>query len=554
MSYISLYRKYRPRALSEVVGQDHITQTLKNAIKSNKISHAYLFSGPRGTGKTSVAKILAKSLNCKEGPAVIPCNGCSSCADIAAGNFVDVLEIDAASNRGIDEIRDLKEKIHFSPAQGRTKVYIIDEVHMLTAEAFNALLKTLEEPPAHVVFVLATTEPNRVPATILSRCQRFDFKRITLKDLMERLAEVAKAESIEIDSEALSMIAKHAQGSLRDGLGTLDQIASFTEKRVSTDDVVSLLGMSDVEALFEAADLMARGDVSAVFGFVDLLVDKGRDPRQFAKDLIEYLRALFVAKNSADAKDSLNVTAETFKRIEAQADSFSSVALIRLLDILSEAATQMRWEPDARLSLEMALVKMINIEEDISLDALVARIEALEAGSKGKGAGMEEPSPKELKKEAVTKAQAKEKAFPKDEGVSHSQRADEASGQDTDIERVKRAWHLILDEVLKESLPTHSLLLESAPTKLVKGRLTLNFNHRAAFHKDMIEREGNLNILTDSIEKIVGQKIKVECTIDENAPSFEELKAEEGADEEVLGKDNIIGMLMSDFGAEIEEG
>lgn len=568
MSYLSLYRKYRPLVLSEVVGQDHITQTLSNAIRLNKISHAYLFAGPRGTGKTSVAKILAKSLNCKDGPTQVPCGKCSACEGIAAGSFIDVLEIDAASNRGIDEIRDLKEKIHFSPAQGRTKVYIIDEVHMLTTEAFNALLKTLEEPPSHVVFILATTEPSRVLSTILSRCQRFDFKRIALNDLFARLSEVAKAESIKIDSEALSMIAKQAQGSLRDALGTLDQLASFTTKGIKTEDLIMLLGMSDSEALFEAADLISQASIAVVFGFVDGLVEQGKDPKQFTKDLIEHFRAIFIAKSSLKAAESLNVTSEALMRIKAQAEVFSTASLIRFLDIFSEAVASMRWETDGRLSLEMALVKAISVEQDPTYAGLISRLEALEASLKTPGlpgyieAKTAPVSQKVKEKEAAGQRQAfkargenRDESQPKENGLSEkedkSSLVDVQEGEIT-LARVKRVWPLVLEGVLKESLPAHALLLESAPTKLANATLTLSFNWRAGFHKDMVEREKNTKILTDALEKVLGQRIKVVCALEEG-PLGTSSGIEAYGAEEALGGENIIDMLAADLGAEIEE-
>ncbi len=598
MSHLSLYRKYRPQALSEVIGQDHITQTLKNAIRLNKISHAYLFAGPRGTGKTSVAKILAKSLNCKDGPTEEPCGDCDGCKEIASGTFVDVLEIDAASNRGIDEIRDLKEKIHFAPAKGKTKVYIIDEVHMLTTEAFNALLKTLEEPPSHVVFVLATTEPHRVLSTILSRCQRFDFKRITLSDLLGRLKEVAKSESIKIDSEAMTLIAKHAQGSLRDALGALDQLASFTDKKIKTEDVVTLLGMSDAASLIEAARIIGGGQIGEIFGFLDELTGGGKDPRQFTKDLIGHFRAVFAIKNAAKAKESLNLTEDIFEAVEGQTALFSNEALLRLLDILSEAAVQMRWEADGRLFLELALVKAMRVQDDRSELGLISRIEALEKRTNSEATlskavekshsqkakeeeGQVQTSaliePKEKREEPKARASSELKLEkgaaepPKAKEVSEKGRAsagakeavvdrrsasNASEGLDREGEfdqgRLKRVWPLVLGEVAKESLPTHVLLLECAPVSLAGGRLTLNFNWRAGFHKDMVERDKNLAILSDAFHRVSGSKVKVECTIDQGPP--EAPAAKEEASHEPLDGDHIIDMLMNDLGAEIEEG
>ena len=332
MAYISLYRKWRPQTFSEVVGQEHVTRTLSNAIEQNRISHAYLFSGPRGTGKTTVAKILAKALNCEKGPTPTPCNECDICIEITRGSAMDVLEIDAASNRGIDEIRDLREKVHFSPTKTKVKVYIIDEVHMLTPEAFNALLKTLEEPPLHVIFVLATTELHKVIPTIISRCQQFDFRRILISDVKGRLREIADAEKIEIDDPSLYLAAKNAQGSLRDAIGTLDQLASFTAGKVGLDDVIALLGAVDLELLFDLTDMILAKDASACIGFVDKLSESGRDIRQFTKELLEYLHRLLVIKNVEAPERIVDVGAENLHRMRKQAEQISPSALMRMTD------------------------------------------------------------------------------------------------------------------------------------------------------------------------------------------------------------------------------
>ncbi|MCK5082236.1 MAG: DNA polymerase III subunit gamma/tau, partial [Candidatus Omnitrophica bacterium] len=290
MSYIVLARKHRPQTFDEVVGQEHITDLLTKTIRSDRLTHAYLFCGPRGIGKTSCARILAKSLNCEKGPTLIPCGKCSACIEITKGTSFDVLEIDGASNRGIDEIRTLRENVKFAPSYGRYKIYIVDEVHMLTPEAFNALLKTLEEPPEHVKFIFATTAPNKIPATIISRCQRFDFKRISMNIIIDTLSKVSKKEKFKIDQEALYAIGKAAQGSLRDALSILDQLSALSEKGIVSSDVFSMLGLVETQFLFELTDALCEKNCSLCLQTLEKIIDKGKDIKQLSRDITEHFR------------------------------------------------------------------------------------------------------------------------------------------------------------------------------------------------------------------------------------------------------------------------
>lgn len=541
MAYKSLYRKWRPQVFEEVVGQRHIVTTLVNAIKQNRISHAYLFCGPRGTGKTSTAKILAKALNCANGPTPSPCDKCNSCLQIINGSSIDVLEIDAASNRGIDEIRDLREKVQFVPSQGRIKVYIIDEVHMLTTEAFNALLKMLEEPPSHVVFVLATTEPHKVLPTILSRCQRFDFRRILASDVAERLKQVACAESISIDAAAVALIAKHAHGSLRDALGVLEQISSFSGKHVKVDDVTALLGTIDIDSLFEIVDVIFEKDSSAVLYFVQRLVDSGRDLRQFVKDLIEHLRNLFIIQNTETYEEIIDVTKETLSRYQAQANHFQSFQIMRYIDILSAVYNNMRFGAEARLLLEMALIKIVRSEVDISLEGLLYRIEKLENKSAPQ-TGRETT--------AAYKTDVKEKKG------SKKKESPFLTEHSVDFQKIKRAWTVILEQIKKKKISTYALLLECKPTSVLDNSIFLEFNECSEFHKGEIEKPANMDLVKSAIKEIIGIEMDVVCLVSDGTKKdlIEKGVINPGPVEKeavVVGSDHLVKLVQDSFGAEI---
>ena len=333
-------------------GQQHVVRTLRNAVEQGKVHHAYLFVGSRGTGKTSMAKILARSLNCERGgPTVTPCGECESCVTIAAGTSIDVIEMDAASNRSVDDVRDLRERVAYAPAGGHWKVYILDEAHMLTKEAWNAFLKTLEEPPPNTVFVLATTEAHKVMATIADRCQRFDFQRPTLEQISEVLNRVAAAESIEIDDGAVAMIARSASGSFRDALGTLDQLVAFGGSQVELDAVLEMLGAADAELLFEAVDAVAAEDPKGVLLGVERMARSGRDPAQFARDLLAHLRHLLIAQTTGEVPTSFVVTATDAERLQAQAATVGAATLVRTIDELADALTAIREGDEARLAV-----------------------------------------------------------------------------------------------------------------------------------------------------------------------------------------------------------
>lgn len=386
MAYVALYRKWRPETFKDLVGQEHISRTLGNAITSGRIGHAYLFSGPRGTGKTSTAKIFARALNCEHGPTPDPCGQCEPCRKIGDGSSMDVFEIDAASNRGIDEIRDLRETVNFAPVDGRYKVYIIDEVHMLTTEAFNALLKTLEEPPAHVVFILATTEAHKVPATIQSRCQRYDFRRITAREIQGRMAHITAEMGIEAEEEALSMIALQADGGLRDALSILDQCASIAEGTVTAERVRRILGLVGHDWIYKLTAALAGKKTQEVLEILAELLREGQDLKQILVELSLHLRSLMIYQ-AAGTLDQLDLYEEKQEALEEQAKFFPADKLMQMIGRLHEALTELKWSPQPRITVEVALLSLCREEaagaaaqvQAVAAPADEARLAQLEA-------------------------------------------------------------------------------------------------------------------------------------------------------------------------------
>lgn len=378
MAYQALYRKWRPVTFSDVVGQGHITKTIQNQLESGKVSHAYLFCGTRGTGKTTVAKILARAVNCENPKDGSPCNECSVCRGILDGSILDVFEIDAASNNGVDNIREIIDDSKYMATEAKYRVYIIDEVHMLSSGAFNALLKTLEEPPEHVIFILATTEAHKVPQTILSRCQRFDFKRITPNDIIRRMREIAMGEGFTIEDDAYSLLAQLADGSMRDGLSILERCISESGSTVTYETVTTALGISGNTALFTLADAINEKDAGKIFEIVDGLVNDGKDLHNFINDLINHYRNLLVCKVTQNAENLLDCDNSEIVKLKAQAERTSFEKLSNAVSLLSSAKGDAKWAKEPRTIYELALIKLTKPEYDNSLDSILDRLSALE--------------------------------------------------------------------------------------------------------------------------------------------------------------------------------
>jgi DNA polymerase-3 subunit gamma/tau len=560
----SLYRRHRPQSFGDVVGQEHIVRTLSNAVEKGRVHHAYLFVGSRGTGKTSMAKILARSLNCVQGPTLTPCGECEPCRTIAAGTSLDVIEMDAASNRSVDDIRELRERVGFAPAAGRWKVYILDEAHMLTKEAWNAFLKTLEEPPPNTVFVLATTEPQKVMPTIVDRCQRFDFQRPSLEQIAEVVRRVSAAEKIEIDDGAVALISRSAAGSFRDALGTLDQVVAFGGESVTTDELVELLGAADAELLFDTTDALANGDGRAALEAVERLARSGRDPGQFARDLIAHLRQLLVARATGEVPESFTVTVVQPERLAEQAKSIDDAKLVGAIDSLSSAVAAMREGDDPRLTLEVALLKVATPSLDSSRDALLRRIESLEARISGEG-GPRAASPEgRARDESASKVQAGVERPIEPQEPSGAAPADPPSVpdvQETDapapeanvatadvgIERVVELWPAVVDHVRDSGSAMLSTLFDEArPLAIDEERsvLRIGFPPSAKFNKRKAEASTNMERMTEAILTIVGMRLR---------PAYELI---DGQNEDVspegvaeMSEDELIDLVKDSFDA-----
>src|SRR5215210_2763493 len=512
MKHTTLYRKWRPRAFSGIVGQEAVVRTLRRAIETDRVSHAYLFSGPRGTGKTSTAKVLAMGLNCEEGPTAEPDGSCASCRAIIGNSSIDVLEMDAASNRGIDEIRDLRDKVNLAPAAGRVRVYIIDEVHMLTPEAFNALLKMLEEPPEHVVFVLATTEKHKVLPTIISRCQSFDFRRPSVETLVGKLEEISKAEGIEVEPEALTVIAREGRGSFRDAEGLLDQLSSFAEGRITAPMVRELLGGVGPESLIETTYALHARRAPDALRIVDRLSGGGKDLGQFVGELLAHLRNLMLLPYAPEVALA-GVGAEERPQLEEQANAVPTAEVVRLIEALGDALNLMRRGGDPKLELELVFLKLTRDYTEPDMVGILGRLESLERAVENGSVATNSP---QAAADVVREEPPPERA-PAREAVDPDAPSDDASVlEDPDDRReagvdLASEWHGIMGELKRRRQALTAAVYGEARVESFDGSvLRLVYPDEQSFHVGMAKDSGHLQKLGAVLEERLGSKPRLE--------------------------------------------
>lgn len=501
MAYQALYRVYRPQSFNDVVGQQHIIKTLQNALVQEKFSHAYLFSGPRGTGKTTAAKILAKAVNCEKAPIAEPCNECATCLGITDGSISDVIEIDAASNNGVDEIRDIRDKVKYAPSAVRYKVYIIDEVHMLSIGAFNALLKTLEEPPAHVIFILATTEPHKIPLTIISRCQRFDFKRISPEDIVYRMKEVLGSEELEVSEDALYEIAKASEGGMRDALSLLDQAISYSTEKVSLEDVLSITGAVSQAFIVKIVQAIFNENIVEALDSVESLIKNGKDPARFVEDLIFYYRDVLLYQASEENAYLLEKAAvnEEFKELSSKMDS---AFIYKVIAELNQTQQEMKWSNHPRVLLEVALVKLAqsstNQESALPYQDILQKMNQMEAELqqlKEKGIQVDhtaQAAQTEKKQTRQSRSQYKTPVGKVNEVLKNATRQN--------LETIKRSWAQVLDTLKQQNKASHAALLSnSEPVASSDQSFILKFKYE--IHCKMASE--NNNNVRDNLENIL---------------------------------------------------
>jgi DNA polymerase III, subunit gamma and tau len=547
----ALYREYRPLVFDDVIGQDHIIRTLKNQIKENSMSHAYLFCGTRGTGKTTTAKILSRAVNCQADDQDHPCNQCPSCQSILDSSNLDVIEIDAASNNSVDDIRELRDTVKYTPANSKYKVYIIDEVHMLSQGAFNALLKTLEEPPSYVIFILATTEPNKIPATILSRCQRFDFKRVSVGDLIDRMRSICQSESIDIDEDALRIIARNGQGSVRDSLSILDKCLSFGGNRLNSDQVLDLLGGSDPGQLLEMAKAIIDSDVCRSMEMIDDYFMWGKDLRLLVEDITDFFRSLMMVKIFGQASDLVDLTKDQVQSMLSLSKEIETEEIIRILTILSDLTDKLRFSTNQRMTLEIYIMKLASPAMDQSDQALAKRLEKLEKlVEDGRISINANLSPDQVNQLAQAQAanQLPGQVYSSQDPVTKSS-LDSLDKfdiiDDEDLALINENWDGFLDQMKADKkMPLRAFLIQKQGLRYKNGILYIILEDKFDFAIERLEEEANKAYIQDTLSRICGLKIDLRfikvtdmknMNFDQEDPVEDEKSPEEALLEDVLG-------------------
>ena len=527
----ALYRVYRPKNFSDVIGQEHIVRTLKNQIENNNVGHAYLFCGTRGTGKTSTAKIFSRAVNCTNLHNDEPCNECENCREILEDKTMDVVEIDAASNNSVDDIRELRENVKYSPAKAKYKVYIIDEVHMLSQGAFNALLKTLEEPPSYVIFILATTEPHKIPATILSRCQRFDFKRVTVKDISSRMRYICEKEGIEADEKALNLIARNSQGALRDALSILDQCISFEGNKISYNDVIELLGSVNIEQLFDLAESIIKEDTRKSLQILNDFIIWGKDVRNLVNDLIDHFRNLMVCKISNDLDEIISLPEETIDLLKQQAETIDTNNLIRILNILSEAQDGMKISSNPRVLMEVTMMKIAQPMFDESKEALIKRIENLEQKIESGNIKVNHISTNQTVDNFNENNQQNNNTVEKqeDENIEYE------NLKGDDIKLVEKSWKKILQKMKEDKNQVIRALLQDVDSfNISEDTLYIIFTDNYSFAKSRLDSPATIQYVEKVIREVLNRSFSVKIALKSQLSNLNTQIKKEDKGEQIL--------------------
>ncbi|MEG0250952.1 MAG: DNA polymerase III subunit gamma/tau [Peptostreptococcus sp.] len=535
----ALYRKYRPLIFDDVIGQEHIVRTLKNQIKNDSLSHAYLFCGTRGTGKTTTAKILSRAVNCT-GDSPIPCNKCQECTSILDGSNLDVIEIDAASNNSVDDIRELRDTVKYTPNNSKYKVYIIDEVHMLSQGAFNALLKTLEEPPSYVIFILATTEPNKIPATILSRCQRFDFKRVSIEDLMDKMRSICEEEKVEIDEDALKIIARNGQGSVRDALSILDKCVAFGSGKLKAKDVLELLGSADPSQLLDFARAIFDSNVSDSMKMIDDYFMWGKDLKILVQDTTSFFRSLMMIKIYGKADDFMDLSSEYEEEITKLANSMDMEEIIRILSILSELMDKLKYSSNQRMTLEIYIMKLSSPATDDTDQSLVKRLENIEKivedGKINITSNVIAPNPTSYIQyidESNTSSNIASASLKADDPIIADQKPDMLD--DEELQGIVDDWDRMLEQMRKDKrMPLRAFLVEKLDLKYKNEILYVIFNEGFTFAIDRLKEEDNYSYIKSTMRKVFGLNIEPRFILEKDVKSmnFGDAKEEDSSKEE----------------------